>query len=239
MKLRKTIVIYFFLQFISLAGFAGNNDFQENCILNLSETGQDTTTLMPINIQPNSKYMNIANDIADTLTVSSLEKPIFKPDPLKSIWMGAAIPGFGQIVNRKYWKLPIVYGGYLGFAYAISWNNNNYITYKNAYRDIIDKDPTTNSHIDILPRGYTIQMIGESTYTNILKTRQSTFRQWRDLSIILSVGYYALVLLDAYVDAQLYDFDISPDLVLNVQPTRIERERNSPPAYGMHCSINF
>ncbi|HNX87890.1 MAG TPA: DUF5683 domain-containing protein [Paludibacteraceae bacterium] len=239
MKLRKTFVIYFFLQFISLAGFAGNNDFQENSILNLAGTGQDTTTLMPINIQPNSKYMNMANDIADTLAVSSLEKTKFKPNPLKSIWMGAAIPGFGQIVNRKYWKLPIVYGGYLGFAYAISWNNNNYITYKNAYRDIIDKDPTTNSHIDILPRGYTIQMIGESTYTNMLKTRQSTFRQWRDLSIILSVGYYALVLLDAYVDAQLYDFDISPDLVLNVQPTRIERERNSPAAYGLHCSINF
>jgi hypothetical protein len=53
------------------------------------------------------------------------------------------------------------------------------------------------------------------------------------------VGYYALVLLDAYVDAQLYDFDISPDLVLNVQPTRIERERQSPPAYGMHWSIKF
>ncbi|MBP1663269.1 MAG: hypothetical protein H6Q19_409 [Bacteroidetes bacterium] len=237
--MKKTLVIYFFLQLISLAGFAGTNDFQESSISDLAEAGKDTTTLMPINIQPNSKYMNMANDIADTLAVSTLEKPKFKPDPLKSIWMGAAIPGFGQIVNRKYWKLPIVYGGYLGFAYAISWNNNNYITYKNAYRDIIDKDPTTNSHIDILPRGYTIEMIGESTYTNILKTRQSTFRQWRDLSIILSVGYYALVLLDAYVDAQLYDFDISPDLVLNVQPTRIERERNSPPAYGMHCSINF
>ncbi len=238
-KFKKTLVTNLFLLFFIIPGFAGVNICIENNDLNIAVAVDDTTTLTPMDIQPSNKYMNMPPVMADTVVVSSLEKPKFKPDPVRSIWMGAAIPGFGQIVNHKYWKLPIVYGGYLGFAYAISWNNSNYITYKNAYRDIIDGDPTTNSHIDILPRGYTVQMIGEGTYTNILKTRQSTFRQWRDLSIILSVGYYALVLLDAYVDAQLYDFDISPDLVLNVQPTRIERERQSPPAYGMHWSIKF
>ena len=237
--MKKTLITFFLVLSITIPGFAEVNDYMEGDFMDLVVTLDDTTTVMPMDIKPSNKYMNMQSTISDTVVVASLEKPKFKPDPVRSIWMGAAIPGFGQIVNHKYWKLPIVYGGYLGFAYAISWNNSNYITYKNAYRDIIDGDPTTNSHIEILPRGYTIQMIGEGTYTNMLKTRQSTFRQWRDLSIILSVGYYALVLLDAYVDAQLYDFDISPDLVLNVQPTRIQRERNSPPAYGMHWSINF
>jgi len=237
--LKKTLITFFLVLSITIPGFAEVNDYMEGDFMDLVVAVDDTTTVMPMDIKPSNKYMNMPSTISDTVVVASLEKPKFKPDPVRSIWMGAAIPGFGQIVNHKYWKLPIVYGGYLGFAYAISWNNSNYITYKNAYRDIIDGDPTTNSHIEILPRGYTIQMIGEGTYTNMLKTRQSTFRQWRDLSIILSVGYYALVLLDAYVDAQLYDFDISPDLVLNVQPTRIQRERNSPPAYGMHWSINF
>ena len=66
-----------------------------------------------------------------------------------------------------------------------------------------------------------------------------TFRRYRDLSILLSVGYYALVLLEAYVDAQLYDFDIIPDLVLNVVPARIELQENTRSAYGLQCSIRF
>ena len=143
----------------------------------------------------------------------------WKPDPMKSVWLGAIVPGLGQIYNRKYWKLPIVYGGFLGCAYAISWNNGMYTDYKNAYRDIIDNDPNTNSFMDIFPEGYTIESLGGmSAYQNVLQTRMNTYRRYRDLSIFVTIGVYALTLIDAYVDAQLYDFDISPDLSLNVQP---------------------
>ncbi|NLO72386.1 MAG: hypothetical protein GX102_15880 [Porphyromonadaceae bacterium] len=184
---------------------------------------------------------SIQTEIVDTILVET--DSVFKPDPLKAVWLGAIIPGYGQIVNRKYWKLPIVYGGFLGFAYAISWNNSRYTSYKNAYRDIIDNDPTTNYHIEILPRGYTLENYpgGVSTYTARLKSAQEQFRQYRDLSIILSVGYYALVLLEAFVDAHLYDFDINPDLVLNVTPTRIDfdKKQNIGYAYGLQCSIRF
>ncbi len=147
----------------------------------------------------------------------------FRPDSKRSLWLGAIIPGFGQIVNKKYWKLPFVYGGFMGFAYAISWNNQKYQTYKNAYIDIIDTDPTTNSFVDILPRGYTMATYpgGKETYKARLKTAQNQFHQYRDLSIILSVVYYAVVLLDAYVDAELYDFDVSPNLSFNVSPAQI------------------
>lgn len=165
--------------------------------------------------------------------------------------MGAIIPGYGQILNKRYWKLPVVYSGFLGFAYAITWNNSRYNSYKNAYRDITDNNPLTNSHVNILPRGYeyvpdggTLQdktktPIYQSNYTKILNTSQSAFRNYRDLSIILSIGYYGLVLLEAYVDAHLYDFDITPDLVFNVYPTRIEQKYSSKSAYGLQCSLNF
>lgn len=191
--------------------------------------------------EPMHRMDTVETFIVDTIVVET--DSAFKPDPLKAVWLGAVIPGYGQIVNRKYWKLPIVYGGFLGFAYAISWNNGRYTSYKNAYRDIIDTDPTTNYHIEILPRGYTMENYpgGVSTYTARLKSAQDQFRQYRDLSIILSVGYYALVLLEAYVDAHLYDFDINPDLVMNITPTRIdfEKQHNVRSALGVQLSFRF
>lgn len=178
---------------------------------------------------------------ADTATAKT-----FKPDPLRSIWLGAAIPGYGQIVNKKYWKLPIVYGGFLGFAYAITWNNNKYVTYKNGYRDIIDNDPNTNYHIKILPRGYTLETYpgGISTYRQRLKTGMEQFRQYRDLSIILAAVYYGVVLLEAYVDAELYDFDIAPELTMRVEPSKFSvkhyaMRHGEASAYGLQCSIRF
>ncbi len=190
----------------------------------------DTDTLV------NQDKKVIKNTIKDSIK-------IFKPNPERVLWLGAVIPGFGQIANKKYWKLPFVYGGFMGFAYAITWNNRQYQTYKNAYRDSMDGDDTTNSHIDILPKGYTLATFpgGIETYKARLKTQQDYFRQYRDLSVILSVVYYGLVLLDAYVDAELYDFDISPNLALNVAPIQmplnpIEHQTTS---FGLQCSINF
>lgn len=171
--------------------------------------------------------------------IDTVAPNVFKPDPAKVVWMGAIIPGYGQIMNRKYWKLPLVYGGFLGCAYAITWNGSRYQSYKTAYRDIIDKDPQTNSFIEILPRGYTVESFGGiSTYTNVLKTGQDKFRRYRDLSIIFTVGYYAITLIDAYVDAQLFDFDISPDLTLRFQPTLIQNNGFSN-TLGMQCSFRL
>lgn len=213
--------------------------------------GYSQTMDNPVRVSPDSV---VSLEVTETMAPRLLQmtdsmvfdtivkvKPEFKPDPLKAVWMGAIVPGYGQIYNRKYWKLPIVYGGFLGFAYAISWNNSRFTSYKNAYRDISDTDETTNYHIKILPRGYTIQTYpgGITTYQARLKTGMEQFRRYRDLSIILSAGYYALVLLEAYVDAQLYDFDINPDIVLNVVPTRIEFQENARSAYGLQCSIRF
>lgn len=165
----------------------------------------------------------------------------FKPDPIRAVWMGAIIPGYGQIYNRKYWKLPIVYGGLLGCAYAISWNGTKYSDYKMAYRDIIDNDPTTNYFMEIIPEGYTIASLGGvSQYTKTLQTRQNTYRRYRDLSIIVTTIFYALTLVDAYVDAQLYDFDISPDLSMYITPGILEYgDQDRLKAASLQLTINL
>lgn len=146
-----------------------------------------------------------------------------KPDAMRAVWMGAIIPGYGQIYNRSYWKLPVVYGSFFGCAYAITWTNGMYNDYKTAYRDIataevITQDPS-NSYIAILPEGYTLSDVGGAAqWTKTLQSRQNSYRRYRDISIVATVLVYALSLIDAYVDAQLFDFDITPDLSMTVQP---------------------
>lgn len=160
------------------------------------------------------------------LTQKEIDRLFWKPDPMRAVWLGAIVPGLGQIYNRSYWKLPIVYGGFMGCIYAITWTNNQYDGYKNAYRDIyfdirngeVTNDPS-KAYIAILPEGYTIDMMGgASAYQNRLKEWQNRSRRNRDLAIAVTAIVYALTLVDAYVDAQLFDFDISTNLSLNVQP---------------------
>lgn len=147
-----------------------------------------------------------------------------KPDALRAVWLGALVPGLGQIYNQSYWKLPIVYGGAMGCIYAITWTNGMYSDYKQAYLDItsdveLSTDPT-RSYNAILPEGYTIErMGGRSNYTKTLQGYQNTYRRYRDISIVATVVLYALTLIDAYVDAQLFDFDVSPDLSMEVEPS--------------------
>lgn len=162
----------------------------------------------------------------DSLEVKTVEPVAWKPDPIKAVWLGTIFPGLGQIYNRSYWKLPIVYGGLMGCTYAIMYTNNQYLSYKEAYRSIyydIQHSSVSNSpdkpYIAILPDGYTIdRMGGVSNYQRRLYEWQNNTRRYRDLSIAASVVVYALILIDAYVDAQLFDFDISPDLTMNVGP---------------------
>ncbi len=160
------------------------------------------------------------------LTNEEIDRLFWKPDPIRAVWLGAIVPGLGQIYNRSYWKLPIVYGGFMGCAYAITWNSTQYESYKQAYRDIyydiadgtVSDDPT-KSYNAILPNGYTIErMGGAETYKTRLNDWQNASRRYRDISILAAVLVYALTLVDAYVDAQLFDFDISPDLSMDVTP---------------------
>ena len=165
------------------------------------------------------------------------------PDPQRALWLAMVIPGAGQIYNRKYWKLPIVYGGFMGCVYAMSWNNMMYKDYSQAYLDIMDDDPGTKSYEQFLHLGAQITDQNMDRYKQIFKSRKDKYRRWRDLSFFVMVGVYALSVIDAYVDAELSVFDISRDLSLRVEPAVIGSPASRNPleasAVGLNCSLNF
>lgn len=164
----------------------------------------------------------------------------FKPNPTKATWLAVVVPGGGQIYNRKYWKLPIVYGGFVGCLYAYNWNSQMYSDYRQAYLDIMDCDPNTDSYKDFFRPGYDFE--GNKEYlTGLFKKRKDRYRRWRDLSIFAFIGVYVLSVIDAYVDAQLASFDISEDLNVTVEPEIMNNSigRMDRGYYGINCNINF
>lgn len=178
--------------------------------------------------------------VSDTTELPvTLATPVFEPNPTRAVIYASIFPGLGQIYNRKYWKLPIVYGGFLGFSYAISWNNRYYTDYSNGYKDIMDDDPETDSWKNFLPYGADPETVDQAWLTDVMKRRKDYYRRYRDLSIIGTVAMYALSIVDAYVDAQLFDFNISSDLSLRVEPTVIKKTDYLANSFGFQCSISF
>jgi hypothetical protein len=163
----------------------------------------------------------------------------FNPDPTRAVWMSALFPGLGQIYNRRYWKLPIIIGGYLGLAYATSWNNGMLNDYTKAYRDIMDSDPTTKSYMDFFPSTVKESDLDNTWLTNILQSRKNYYRRNRDLCIICMVGVYLVAMVDAYVDASLSHFDVSPDLSMDVAPAIFQETRGMRPAIGLQWALTF
>ena len=168
----------------------------------------------------------------------------WRSDPKRALWLALVIPGGGQIYNRKYWKLPLVYGGFIGCMYAMSWNNTMYKDYSQAYIDLMDNDPSTQSYNQFLHLGMKITTEADKKrYQDIFRKRKDKYRRWRDLSFFVMLGVYALSVIDAYVDAELSVFDISDDLSLRVEPTIINNRSSSNPidasSVGLQCSLNF
>lgn len=168
------------------------------------------------------------------------------PNPKKAMWLALVIPGGGQIYNRKYWKLPLVYGGFVGCMYALHWNNTMYRDYSQAYIDIMDTDPNTKSYENFLPPGYDINT-NLSRIQKLFQNKKDYYRRYRDLSIFAFIGVYLLSVVDAYVDAELSSFDISRDLSMKVRPTIINRKdgygiTQTPTgnnSYGVQCALTF
>ncbi len=163
----------------------------------------------------------------------------FNPDPNRAVWMSALFPGLGQVYNRRYWKLPIVVGAYMGLGYATSWNNGMLSDYTRAYRDLMDNDPDTRSYMNFFPPTTQESDIDKTWLTNVMQSRKNFYRRNRDLCIIAMVGVYLVAMVDAYVDASLSHFDISPDLSLDMTPVLMNDARNVRPGVGLACAITF
>lgn len=174
----------------------------------------------------------------DSVLVSRTElrhQSDWSPVPRKAVLLSMIIPGGGQIYNRKFWKLPIFYGGYIGCVYALTWNNQTYQGYMQAYLDIMDDDPETKSYMDYLPASYDVEG-NKEWLTNVLKNRKDIYRRYRDISIFCFAGVYLLSIIDAYVDAELSHFDVSRDLSLRVNPDVIDTRTAS---LGLNFSLSF
>lgn len=178
-----------------------------------------------------------------TLTLPKIKLEPYTPNPIRSMWLAMVCPGAGQVYNRKFWKLPIFYGGFLGCVYAFSWNSQMLRDYQQAYLDIMDSDPNTKSYEKMLPLGYDITG-KEERFKDIFKRKKNYFRKYRDMSIFAFAGVYLLSIIDAYVDAELSTFDISRDLSLHWQPASLSADtplaqRFGYRSLGVQCALAF
>jgi hypothetical protein len=135
--------------------------------------------------------------------------------PAKAAIMSAVVPGLGQIYNRKYWKVPVVYAAIGVSVERFITFQNKYNQYRRAYIDINDKDPYTNFHETMgFPASYS-----EEQKRQFITKNKETLRTWRDWSIVAMVVAYALNIIDANVDAHLIDFNLEDNISLNIQPS--------------------
>lgn len=177
---------------------------------------------------------------ADDYAYDENGKIPFNPSPTRAVWMSVLCPGLGQIYNRRYWKLPIVIGGFMGLGYATNWNNNQFQDYSQGYRDLMDNDPDTKSYMDFFAPTVKEENLDKSWLERVFKSRKDYARRNRDLCIIGLVALYALCILDAYVDASLTHFSVSPDLAVDWAPTLMaEPGRSSKPAIGLNWALTF
>lgn len=186
------------------------------------ELQRDTTILTPAKADALATRQDSTRLIPTEVPAEVEQQKTFSPSPRAAV-LWAIIPGGGQVYNRKYWKVPIIIGGMTALYYAISWNNNNLLEYAKAYSDIKSDDPMTNdSWIAFVPAGADPNSYRTNgSFQETLRHGRDFYRRNRDLSIIVAVGVYALSIVDAYVDAELAHFDISPDLTLRATPSYI------------------
>ena len=128
----------------------------------------------------------------------------------------------------------------MGLGYGTSWNNTQFNDYSRAYADLMDADPNTKSYMDFFPPTTSESDLDHDWLARTLKNRKNYYRRNRELCIIFMVGVYLLCMVDAYVDATMAHFDISPDLSLDIQPTVFPTPgQNNKPSMGLQWALNF
>lgn len=175
----------------------------------------------------------------DTVPVRKERARRYSIEPIRATMFAAALPGLGQIYNRKYWKVPIVYAGFGALGYAVTYNTKSYNTFINAYQDFNDIIPETDSYLELLvnldPKTYDPVLFPKdykpSTEAWVRTTLQNGvdyYRKYRDLSYIGIAAWYLFTIIDAHVDASLFDYDITDDIRASVVPVNINYSGVSP-----------
>lgn len=186
----------------------------------------------------------------DTIPALKTEKKQFKAEPFRATMLAIALPGLGQIYNRKYWKVPIVYAGFAALIYSIDYNTKEYTKFMRAYQDFTDRIPETDSYIKL------IRNVDPSTYDPVLhpdtynasaaewyKERMlrmvDYFKKYRDLSYIGIAAWYLITILDANVDASLFNFDVSNNLNLTIAPMQVPLVEHSGLGLNVSLRVTF
>jgi hypothetical protein len=138
--------------------------------------------------------------------LSENKKSAERHSPTKAALLSTALPGLGQTYNKKFWKIPIVYAGFAGLGFWLGTNIKNYNIYNKAYEYRMDNNPAT------------IDQFIDQYNAEDLRTLKRFYRRNLDLSIVLIAVWYGLNIVDAAVDAHLFEFDVSDNLSLRIDP---------------------
>ena len=143
------------------------------------------------------------------------------PDPGRATLYSLLLPGLGQIYNGELFKVPIYWGCLLGSVHFLTTYNTNYVRFKRIHNEATNPDPTISSEVPIS---------GETA-----KWYRDVYRRYRDYSIVATVAFYVLQVIDANVFAYMHDFQVDDDITMNIEPAFI------PPnnAYAMHGYTGF
>ncbi len=141
--------------------------------------------------------------------------------PKKAALMSTFLPGLGQAYNKKYWKIPVIYAGFVGLVYSINFNETKYVGYRNDYQHSLDSTYTGPYSLDDL------------------LILQKYYHRYRDLSVIGAALLYVLNIVDASVDAHMFTFDVSNDLSFKIQPTIINSVYTNQYTTGVSIGVKF
>jgi hypothetical protein len=144
----------------------------------------------------------IKTDDKEVVDIESISKRF---DPRKAMLFSAVLPGAGQVYNKKYWKIPLVYGGFVGLIYVANFYHTENLKYREQLFDLVND----SSPGGLSPDGYTEDQ---------LRTLVDKTRRERDFFIIMNGLWYLLQMVDAHVDAHLKEFDINPKMQVRLEP---------------------
>lgn len=150
-----------------------------------------------------------------------------KHHPRLALISSAIIPGLGQVYNRKYWKVPIIYGVGAGLYYGFDFNHSKYLRYQKAYTQLYNEKEVTDEELADLK-------------LSSLEDGRDYYRRNRDYVIIFMGLLYVANVVDAMVDAYLFNYDVSRDLAIRLEPTILPPLPNTYTATcGLSLKINF
>lgn len=194
----------------------------------------------------------------ESMLLAQEEAPPPQPDsltleshsPRRAAIYSAVLPGMGQIYNQKYWKAPVVYAGFGVLVYFVIFNTTNYKEFKNGLVDFTDTIPGTDSYLKLISDKLDMSTIDPILYPDTynpssadwfeeqLKNGMNYYRRNRDLSYIGMGLWYILNIIDATVDAHLFDYDVGEDLSLHIEP-RLKQSPYSLETFGVKLTFRF